>query len=198
MPNESGVSPFTALTGASLLCPRLSVEKPASVNSQHTFVRDLCRRVKEVDFSTLGDGRTTSVPQSYVPADLETCSHVWLRVDRIRRPLQAPYTGPYRVLTRSSKVFTLELPSGERQTVSVDRLKPAYVSVPGRLSSSRAEARLQSTDSGGVITNDGILDGASGSKGIVSEDAGGQQHIRTKTRSGRNVRFRANPDYLYY
>ncbi|RXG62121.1 hypothetical protein Avbf_11277 [Armadillidium vulgare] len=63
----------------------------------------------------------------YIPRDLFTCSHVYLRVDRIRKPLEAPYQGPFKVLSRSSKCFTLLLPSGKHEVVSIDRLKPAIL-----------------------------------------------------------------------
>ena len=41
-------------------------------------------------------------------------------------PLQTPYDGPYAILHRSSKHFTIQI--GNRQdNVSIDRLTPAYV-----------------------------------------------------------------------
>ena len=63
-----------------------------------------------------------------VPHDLHTCSHVFVRCDATRRPLQAPYTGPYRVISRSDKFFVLDR-NGRQDTVSIDRLKPAYLDV---------------------------------------------------------------------
>ncbi|KAI8420298.1 hypothetical protein MSG28_008827 [Choristoneura fumiferana] len=61
----------------------------------------------------------------FVHRDLQTCEYVYVRIDAVKKPLQAPYDGPYRVLKRDSKIFTLQLPN--RQTnISIDRLKPAY------------------------------------------------------------------------
>lgn len=54
-------------------------------------------------------------------------THVRLRRDLVCRLLEAPYTGPFRVLERANKFFVLELPSGERETVSIDRLKSAHL-----------------------------------------------------------------------
>lgn len=56
---------------------------------------------------------------------LDQCKYVYVRVDAVRRPLQAPYDGPFRVISRSEKTFTLEK-NGRQDTVSIDRLKPAY------------------------------------------------------------------------
>lgn len=62
----------------------------------------------------------------FVHPDLETCEYVFVRDDTVRRPLKAPYDGPFRVITRNKKVYQLQL--SNRQTyISVDRLKPAYV-----------------------------------------------------------------------
>ena len=64
---------------------------------------------------------------SRVDPGLAAASHVFLRVDAVRRPLVPPYLGPFRVLQRGSKTFNI-LQGGKSCTVTVDRLKPAYVS----------------------------------------------------------------------
>ncbi|CAH8614209.1 unnamed protein product [Dicrocoelium dendriticum] len=60
---------------------------------------------------------------------LSTCTHVFLRTDAVRRPLQPPYTGPFRVLQRTPKHFTIDQ-NGHRTTVSIDRLKVAFFDEP--------------------------------------------------------------------
>ena len=57
---------------------------------------------------------------------LETATHVFLRDDSVKKPLQRPYTGPYRVIDRNSKTFNLDI-RGKHTTVSKDRLKPAFI-----------------------------------------------------------------------
>lgn len=61
-----------------------------------------------------------------VDSSLHTTSHVFVRHDAVRKPLQQPYDGPYLVLDRSAKFFTLDI-KGRKDTVSIDRLKPAYL-----------------------------------------------------------------------
>ncbi len=53
-------------------------------------------------------------------------SYVFVSHDAVRKPLQPLYDDPFRVLDRSDKFFTLDL-NGRIDTVSIDRLKPAYV-----------------------------------------------------------------------
>ena len=61
----------------------------------------------------------------YVPPDLRTCPAVYLRTDAVKRPLQRPYTGPHTVLQREDKHFVIDK-DGRRESVTIDRLKPAY------------------------------------------------------------------------
>lgn len=58
--------------------------------------------------------------------DLKDCSHVFLRTDRNKTSLVSPYEGPYKVLERSEKVFKIQL-DDRAISVSIDRLKPAYL-----------------------------------------------------------------------
>ena len=63
---------------------------------------------------------------AHMPVDLQSCTFVFVRHDAHRTPLRCTYDGPFRVLERAAKYFTLDL-NGRRDTVSVDRLKPAFL-----------------------------------------------------------------------
>ena len=65
----------------------------------------------------------------FVPTALHTCSHVWIRCDGIKRSLKPPYEGPFKVLKRSDKHFTLDK-AGKQEVVCIDRLKPALFDEP--------------------------------------------------------------------
>ena len=63
--------------------------------------------------------------QTYMSNDLTTCTHVFVRHNAVKKPLQRPYDGPFQMLKRTGKHFTLKIKDKE-SVVSMDRLKPAY------------------------------------------------------------------------
>ena len=151
-PNSSEFSPFTAVTGSFLLSPRPLIS-PADDSSSHEIINTFAKEMNSLDFSSFSAGTKHSSPASYIPTDLQKCSKVWLRTDRIRKSLEAPYTGPYEVVERSNKYFILKLPQGN-SSVSIDRLKPAQLpptpsssSTPPSISSSPIPCLLYTSPS---------------------------------------------------
>ncbi|GFY50085.1 transposon Tf2-12 polyprotein [Trichonephila inaurata madagascariensis] len=66
-----------------------------------------------------------SKQKPFIFKDLKDYSHVFIRTDSVHRSLQPPYHGPYKVINRSGKVFTLFI-KGKNVNVSIDRLKPCF------------------------------------------------------------------------
>ena len=64
--------------------------------------------------------------KTHVPASLQQAKYVFIRRDGKKSPLQTPYDGPYKVVEHSDKAFRLQV-SNRQDTVSIDRLKPAYL-----------------------------------------------------------------------
>lgn len=62
----------------------------------------------------------------FVHSELGTTSHVFIRHDGHRRPLQPPYDGPFPVISKHQKYFKVQLPNGP-DNVTIDRLKPAFL-----------------------------------------------------------------------
>lgn len=139
-----------------------------------------------------------SAPAIFVSKDLPTASHVFLRDDTVRRPLQPPYTGPYAVLQRSADGKTLTLAVKNREVVvSIDRVKPAFVDLDSFPSSTESTippasppqdvsqaqpAKLASkpADTTNSATTTTLLNGP------------------YTTRSGRHVKFKDCNDYYYF
>ncbi len=64
--------------------------------------------------------------KSHVSNALSHCTHVFIRNDKVRKPLQPPYDGRFKVLHRDNKHFTLQL-KNRTDVVSLDRFKPAHI-----------------------------------------------------------------------
>nr|VZI35751.1 unnamed protein product [Spirometra erinaceieuropaei] len=99
--------------------PRFAVEDPTNLlHRLHQFLRTLSPVSPR-----------PSVSKSYLEKDLATCSHVYLRCHRVRQPLEPPYDGPFRVISRGTKNFRIQRGTRE-EVVSVDRLKAAVPDTP--------------------------------------------------------------------
>ncbi|UYV60244.1 transposition [Cordylochernes scorpioides] len=70
--------------------------------------------------------RRTNQNNIFSHKDLETCSHVFIRKDFVKRALSPPYEGPFPVVSRSSKTFTVKI-NDQNKVISVNRLKPAFI-----------------------------------------------------------------------
>ena len=99
----------------------ITISKDNLPADQSNFVENLKRRMAKLQPVLT---RPTS-KRSYVDKNIKTYSHVWVRVDSVRKPLQAPYKGPFKVLKRKDKFFILDV-HGKSNSVSIDRLKVAH------------------------------------------------------------------------
>ena len=142
---DSGCSPSDLLYGSHLRLPGDLlgvVQPPSSVPAVSEFANHL-RSVMQKS-SPMPVVHHCS-PASSVSEALLTASHVFLRVDAVRRPLVPPYEGPFPVLERSAKTFII-LKRGKNLTVTLDRLKPAFL-LPGPSSVSPSSLAVPSSPS---------------------------------------------------
>ena len=117
-------TPSELVFGTTLRLPgQLVVPPPESAIRQPDFASSLAQRMRQLRPQP---PREVSNQKVHVPPQLSTSTYVFLRNDAVRRPLQAPYTGPHKVLRRTPKHYTIDK-DGSRETVSVDRLKPAFL-----------------------------------------------------------------------
>jgi len=169
-PDESGLSPFARVTGEQPLMPHVVLRD--NTDDTITALQSIQLPYKMT--------RTRTV-DSYNPAALQSCSHVWIRLDRVRRPLEAPYKGPYKVVARSNTTFTVMV-KGKEVTVALERLKPAIL--PQSLTDKSRDDN----------TATGIPD-----RSTAPDDEPNQvDEVPVTTRSGRRVQFRSNEDYEYF
>ncbi|GBL90352.1 hypothetical protein AVEN_260525-1 [Araneus ventricosus] len=58
--------------------------------------------------------------------DLRASSHVFVHFDTVRKPLEQPYQGLFKVIRRNEEFFTL-IVNKRQSTISIDRSKLSYV-----------------------------------------------------------------------
>lgn len=163
-PDEDGTSAFSRVTGEQPLIP--------SIVPSNFDLTQLSIALHKLPFDC-NPTRPKNIKE-HIPDKLKVCSHVWLRLDRVRKPLEAPYQGPYEVTHRTDDTFTIII-RGKNCVVSIDRLKPAT---------------LPSND----VTSQQTM--ATSTPSAAVPDA--PLVNNTNTRSGRTVRFNMKPDYSYF
>lgn len=91
--------------------------------STESFIRELRHH-----FNTLrpSEVKRHGDKKPFIFKELSTCDYVFLRHDAQRDCLQMPYDGPFKVIKRGDKNFVIDV-KGKECTVSIDRLKPAYI-----------------------------------------------------------------------
>ena len=98
----------------------------ASLRSSVNPTSDLVCKLKQTMQKLQATPTKLHTRTTYVSKKLDTCTHVFARQDHVQKPLDMPYKGPYRVIRRARKYFVLDL-DGRQDTVSLDRLKPAFM-----------------------------------------------------------------------
>jgi len=165
-PDDGGNSAFSLVTGEQPMVPRVFTEALSDAA--------LMKKLESVQFP-LRLSRTRKVKE-FLPKDLETCQFVWIRCDRVRKPLEAPYKGPYAVIKRGTVSFTIKV-RGKEVNVAIERLKPA------RLSHDEEKSEIHQ-------------------RSLIETPTAAQDDVRevpkaTVTRSGRRVRFNLRDDFAY-
>ena len=88
-----------------------------------TFVTQLKERMRTLNpIATSRHGKSPI----FIHPSLNTCTHIFLRIDSNQPPLSQPYSGPHKVFSRTLKTITIDL-KGKRSLVSLDRVKPAFL-----------------------------------------------------------------------
>ena len=124
-PDSIFISPLAATTGLDVLYPTTVAEKTAPVSL--VFIKNLQDNLEQLPSTK--DIRQHSTRKTFIPDALDNCKFVWLRIDRVKQPLEAPYTGPHELIkiNRDSSTATIKK-NNDHIIVSIQRLKPCTLS----------------------------------------------------------------------
>lgn len=65
----------------------------------------------------------------FIPTSLKTCTHVFIRVNRVKTGMEGPYEGPFEVVRRFRNSYVIKRGKGT-VNVKIDHLKPAFMEPP--------------------------------------------------------------------
>ena len=81
---------------------------------------------KATDFLPKASRQRNTKRTSYIPNSLNSAEYVFVREDKVRAPLAAPYLGPFKVLEKNDSAFKIDT-GGNFDWIARDRLKSAFV-----------------------------------------------------------------------
>lgn len=167
---DIGASVAELTYGKSLTLPGQFFEKASGTPIDVEFVKNFKSAMSEVRPQ---DPVYHDKAKVFVHPQLSNAKHVFIRIDAHKKPLQAPYKGPYEVVERGEKVFKVNI-DGKTDTVSIDRLKPAFTIANEEETSHENKPQEASRN---------------------EENKTDEKPAHTITRSGRRVRF---PDRFHH
>ncbi|XP_051155191.1 uncharacterized protein K02A2.6-like [Leptopilina boulardi] len=121
---DSGASPAEYLYGTTLRIPgEFVIPEDFSANRQ-IFIEEFREHMKLVKPVPVEHRHKRKI---FFFKDLYSCSHVFVKVGPIKKALECPYLGPYKVIKRiSDRVFEVEL-NGINKQISVENLSPRFL-----------------------------------------------------------------------
>ena len=125
---DSSISSSEAVFGSPLVLSGEFLDTTELLSSEYL------RRIRQIIknnpvFPPHHSSTQTNPVQEQIPPSLLCSSHVFVREDSSKHPLSPLYRGPYLVVSRSPKYFSLQMGS-KTDSVSVDRLKTVLSEFP--------------------------------------------------------------------
>lgn len=122
--SDNGLSPAEYMYGQTIRLPGDFYENSdKKVSEGISFLEQLRYNIDKLKPVTRKSQNSRTL---FIHNELGKCEYVFIRNDSVRKPLVPPYDGPYRVISRNGKVYTVQLPN-RTVNISIDRLKPAFV-----------------------------------------------------------------------
>lgn len=122
---DCGASPAEFVYGKVLRVPGEFVLPDDPPLEPCSFVNEFRNHMREVKPVPVSHHHKRKI---FIHQNMADCSHVFVRIVRVlKKPLQCPYSGPYKVINRiSDRVFEVDI-NGVHKQISVENLKPAYI-----------------------------------------------------------------------
>lgn len=123
---EFQATPAEMVYGTTLRLPGEFFTESQPCRNEHEFVKEFRIVLQQMAPTNRSNA---SIEKVFIQKDLATCTHVFIRNDAVRKTLQPPFDGPFKVLKRTERYFTVQLKHRKAQ-ISMDRLKAAFIVDP--------------------------------------------------------------------
>ena len=121
--DDTGFSCAEMTYGTALRLPGEVFENAAKIEDSFTYVKQLRQAFRVIRPAPFHQKKNHKI---FVHPDLKSCKYVYVRVDCVKEPLEAPYAGPYLVVKCMSKWYIVDI-NGKHDSINIDRLKPVYI-----------------------------------------------------------------------
>lgn len=172
--SDLNATPAEMLYGTTLKLPGEFFESTGDEYTQSDFVHNLRNTMNELKPVPTSNHSREKV---FIQDELKTCSHVFIRDDKVRPPLKTPYDGPFQVIDRNDKCFDIKM-GNKTVKVSIDRVKAAFTTNEEKKAEESNQIKPNSKQTKKKSPHQ--------SKTTNENEAPNQLG---KTRSGRTVRF---------
>lgn len=119
-------TPAEMVYGTTLRLPGEFFTTSEPSRNENEFVKEFRKAMSEIAPTNTSNHSKEKI---FIQKNLSSCTHVFIRNDTVRKSLQPPYDGPYEVLKRNDKYFTIQI-KNRKANISVDRLKAAFTAQP--------------------------------------------------------------------
>ena len=126
---DIGASPSDLVYGEGLAVPGELIGSPRLAEDELQRQRERVLDQLRLEVSRIQPTPTSAHrrPATYLPEELQTTTHVFVRRGGTQTSLATPYVGPYRVIERGELNFKIAIPGGTTETINVARLRPAVM-----------------------------------------------------------------------
>ena len=121
---DINASPADLVYGEGLTVPGQLVGPPQMTDDELLRAQRSCHNNLRVEVERLQPKPTSTHrnPQTHVPEELATATHVLIRKG-LQLSLTAPYSSPYRVLERHAHGFRVQIPGKDSDVINISGLK---------------------------------------------------------------------------
>lgn len=121
--NDLKTTPAELVYGTTLRIPGKFFEEARNNHSQSEILADLRKTMEAIKpTQTSNHAKVTT----FIDSNLQSCSHVFVRNDSIKASVTPPYDGPFEVIKRENKFFTINM-NNRIVNISIDRLNQLLV-----------------------------------------------------------------------